>query len=397
MSVQALERTAVVTLGIEKLLSSERRLVDGRTVGLLCNPASIDRSYRHSADLLLAHPATSLGAIFGPQHGFRADLQDNMIETPHASDARRRVPVFSLYSEVREPSAEMLRGLDALVIDVQDVGTRVYTFIYTVANCLRAAARQHVPVVVCDRPNPVGGVSVEGNLLREEYASFVGQFPIPMRHGMTVGELASLFNHQFGIGAELHVVTMDGWTREMYYDATALPWIMPSPNMPTLDTAIVYPGAVLFEGTKLSEARGTTRPFELIGAPWIDAERLADAMNARQLPGVHFRPAFFEPTFQKHAGKTCGGCQLHVLDRQAFRPVRSCVELIEEFHAQDPSRFEWRDPPYEYEREKMPIDILYGSDQLRLALAAGKVRTLIESWAPEEEAFGRMREPFLLY
>ena len=397
MSVQAPDRTATVTLGIERLLSTERRLVEGRTIGLLCNPASIERSYRHSADLLRHDRGTRLGAIFGPQHGFRADLQDNMIETPHASDARRSVPVYSLYSEVREPSGEMLQGLDALVIDIQDVGTRVYTFIYTVANCLRAAARHHLPVIVCDRPNPIGGVDVEGNSLREEYASFVGQFPIPMRHGMTVGELALLFNRHFGIGADLHVVTMDGWKREMYYDATALPWVMPSPNIPTLDTAIVYPGAVLIEGTRLSEGRGTTRPFELIGAPWIDGERLADAMNGRELPGVHFRPAFFEPTFQKHAGKSCGGCQLHVLDRDAFKPVRTTVELIAEFHRQDPSRFEWRQPPYEYEHDKMPIDILYGSDQLRLAVAAGETGALVDSWSGDEEAFKRTRQPFLLY
>jgi uncharacterized protein YbbC (DUF1343 family) len=397
MSVQAPARTGIVTLGIERLLSSERRLVEGRTVGLLCNPASIDSQYRHSADLLLHQPGTTLGALFGPQHGFRADLQDNMIETPHAADERRRVPVFSLYSEVREPTAQMLAGLDALVIDVQDVGTRVYTFIYTVANCLRAAARHNLPVIVCDRPNPIGGVDVEGNLLREDCASFVGQFPIPMRHGMTVGELASFFNEHFGIGAELHVVPMDGWTRDMYYDATRLPWIIPSPNMPTLDTAIVYPGAVLFEGTKLSEGRGTTRPFELVGAPWIDGERLADAMNARRLPGVHFRPVYFEPTFQKHAGASCGGCQLHVLDRAAFRPLRSCVELIDEFRRQQPSRFEWREPPYEYEREKMPIDILYGSDELRQAVADDKVPALIASWHAEEETFRRVREPYLLY
>ena len=218
-----------------------------------------------------------------------------------------------------------------------------------------------------------------------------------MRHGLTVGELATLFNDHFALGAELHVVAMDGWTREMYYDDTSLPWVMPSPNMPTLDTAIVYPGAVLFEGTKLSEGRGTTRPFELIGAPWIDSERLADAMNARDLPGVHFRPTFFEPTFQKHARQTCGGCQLHVLDRSAFRPVRTSVELIDEFNKQDPSRFEWREPPYEYEHEKMPIDILYGSDRLRQAVAAGEVSALVESWAPEEEEFRRLRDRYLLY
>jgi uncharacterized protein YbbC (DUF1343 family) len=218
-----------------------------------------------------------------------------------------------------------------------------------------------------------------------------------MRHGMTVGELAQMFNRTFGIGADLHVVRMEGWRREMFYDETSLPWVMPSPNMPTLDTAIVYPGAVLFEGTKLSEGRGTTRPFELIGAPWIDGERLAEAMNARDLPGVHFRPVFFEPTFQKHAKQACGGCQLHVLDRQAFKPVRTAVELIDEFHREEPSRFAWREPPYEYEHEKMPIDILFGSDRLRAAVASGSVGDLVEGWGPDEEAFREQRAPFLLY
>ncbi|HJR58396.1 MAG TPA: DUF1343 domain-containing protein [Vicinamibacterales bacterium] len=397
MSLQTAARAAIVTPGIDRLLTAERRLVEGRRVGLLCNPASIDGSFRHSADRLFDEPGVTLTAIFGPQHGFRADLQDNMIETPHGCDARRRVPVFSLYSEVREPSADMLKNLDVLVIDIQDVGTRVYTFIYTVANCLRAAARHQVPVIVCDRPNPINGVDVEGNLLEERYTSFVGQFPIPMRHAMTVGELAAFFNETFALGADLHVVAMDGWTREMFYDQTSLPWVMPSPNMPTLDTAIVYPGAVLFEGTQLSEGRGTTRPFELIGAPWIDGERLADAMNARDLPGVQFRPVFFEPTFQKHARQTCGGCQMHVLDRQAFRPVRASVELIDEFARQDPSRFAWREPPYEYELEKMPIDILYGSDRLRQALAGGAVAALVEGWRADEDRFRRQREPFLLY
>jgi len=397
MTSQTAERATLVTLGIDRLLTRERHLVDGRRVGLLCNPASINADFQHRAELLVEDPGVTLAAIFGPQHGFRADLQDNMIETPHASDARRRVPVYSLYSEVREPSPEMLDGLDALVIDVQDVGTRVYTFIYTMANCLKAAARQKLPVVVCDRPNPIDGNSVEGNLLDPRYASFVGQFPIPMRHGMTVGELARLFNEAFGLGADLHVVPLDGWRREMYYDETALPWVMPSPNMPTLDTAIVYPGAVLFEGTQLSEGRGTTRPFELIGAPWIDAERLTDAMNARALPGVRFRPVFFEPTFQKHARQTCGGCQLHVTDRRAFQPLRAAVELIDEFHRQDPARFAWREPPYEYEHDKMPIDILYGSDGLRQAIAGDSVPALVAGWGADEERFRRQRAPFLLY
>jgi len=398
MSPSTASPASTVHLGIERLLSDARGLVAGRRVGLVSNPASIDTRFRHAADVLFDDPDVRVVALFGPQHGFRSTLQDNMIETPHEQYARRQVPVYSLYSETREPTAEMLRDVEVLVVDLQDVGTRVYTYIYTLANCMRAAARHGVKVVVCDRPNPIGGTAVEGPRLDPACASFVGQFPIPMRHGLTIGEIARLFNDEFRIGAPLDVVPLEGWRRGMYYDATGLPWVMPSPNLPTLDSAIVYPGAVLYEGTMLSEGRGTTRPFELIGAPWIDGERLAEAMNARRLPGVHFRPAFFEPTFQKHAKVTCGGCQLHVTDREAFRPLRSAIELMEEFRRQDPEAFAWREPPYEYEHEKWPIDILYGSDRLRTALeAGGGVASLVDSWGEEEEAFRRMRERYLLY
>jgi uncharacterized protein YbbC (DUF1343 family) len=386
-----------VTLGIDRLLTADRRLVEGRRVGVVCNPASINSDFRHTADLIFEDPSARLAAIFGPQHGFRADLQDNMIETPHSSDGRRHVPVYSLYSEVREPSSQMLQGIDVFVVDLQDVGTRVYTFIYTMANTMRAAARAGIPVIVCDRPNPVNGLDVEGHLLDEAYASFVGQFPIPLRHGLTIAELARLFNTAFGINADLHVIPMEGWHRGMFYDETALPWVMPSPNIPTLDSAIVYSGAVLFEGTMLSEGRGTTRPFELIGAPWIDGDRYAEGMNARALPGVTFRPVFFEPTFQKHAKKTCGGCQPHVTDRNAFKPVRTAIEMLEEFHRQEPAQFAWRQPPYEYEHDKMPIDILYGSAKLRTAIESGTGAALIESARQDEERFHATRKPFLLY
>ena len=393
----SVERTTA-RLGIDVLLDRDRKLVSGQRVGVVSNPASIDHAFRHTADRLANDPDVELGALFGPQHGFRSDVQDNMIETPHAKDAQRRVPIYSLYSETREPTAEMLRDVDVLVIDLQDVGTRVYTYIYTMANCMRAAAKHGVRVVVCDRPNPVGGTAIEGATLRPEYTSFVGQFPIPLRHGLTIGELARLFNDEFGIGAALDVVPLDGWRRWMYFDETALPWVMPSPNLPTLDSTIVYPGAVLFEGTMLSEGRGTTRPFELVGAPWLDGDRLAQAMNARGLPGVHFRPAFFEPTFQKHARETCGGCQIHVLDRTRFEPVRAAVELIAECRAQNPSRFAWREPPYEYEHQKAPIDILFGSDRLRLTIDAGTAaETLVSEWRTDVNAFRRLREKYLLY
>jgi uncharacterized protein YbbC (DUF1343 family) len=387
--------SASVRLGTDVLLRSNR--LNGARVGVVCNHASIDRGFLHVIDRLNAAEGVTLAAIFGPQHGFRSDVQDNMVETPHRDDPRRRVPIYSLYSETREPTAAMLKGLDALVIDLQDIGARIYTYIYTMANCMRAAARHGLTVIVCDRPNPIGD-AVEGATLKPRWESFVGQFAMPMRHGMTIGELAGLFNDAFGIGAPLEVAKMEGWTREMYADQTGLPWVMPSPNMPTLDTAIVYPGTVLFEGTLLSEGRGTTRPFELVGAPWIDAERFAEAMNGSGLEGVHFRPAGFEPTFQKHAKQPCGGCQIHVTDRDAFKPVITGVALIHMFRRCDAKRFAWRQPPYEYEHEKMPIDILAGTDELRAQIESGMpIRDIAASWAADEAAFRRLRARYLLY
>jgi uncharacterized protein YbbC (DUF1343 family) len=383
-------------LGSERLITSPR--LNGLRVGVLANPASIDRSFRHVVDRLGASQSWTLAAIFGPQHGFRSDLQDNMIETPHVKDKRRNAPIFSLYSETREPTPEMLSLIDVLVIDIQDVGARIYTFIYTMANCLRAAARAGFPVIVCDRPNPIGGVAIEGPMLEPHYESFVGQFPMPMRHGMTVAELARLFNEHHRIGAELEVVPMQGWSREMYWDDTGIPWVMPSPNMPTLDTAIVYPGTVLFEGTVLSEGRGTTRPFELVGAPWIDGDQFAARMNEAGLAGVHFRPAIFEPTFQKHARTTCGGCQIHITEREAFAPVKVGVSLLREFHGTAPKQFKWRDPPYEYEHDKTPIDILAGSPALRAQIEQQTpLDDIVASWRPGEAAFAEVRKPYLLY
>jgi uncharacterized protein YbbC (DUF1343 family) len=387
---------ATIRLGSDLILSSNR--LNGARVGVVCNHASIDRGFRHVIDRVAAAEGVTLAAIFGPQHGFRSDVQDNMVETPHRDDPRRRVPIYSLYSETREPTSEMLRGIDVLLIDLQDIGARIYTYIYTMANCLRAAARHGVAVIVCDRPNPIGGDAVEGARLRQGWESFVGLFPIPMRHGLTIGELAKLFNKEFGIDASLEVIAMEGWTRSTYADSTGLPWVMPSPNMPTLDTAIVYPGTVLFEGTMLSEGRGTTRPFELVGAPWIDAERFAGDMNTLGFAGVYFRPAGFEPTFQKHAKQPCGGCQIHVTDREAFQPVKVGVALIEMFRRFDPARFQWRQPPYEYEREKMPIDILAGSDLLRQQIESGlPIDEIAASWRADEEEFRRLRQPYLLY
>jgi uncharacterized protein YbbC (DUF1343 family) len=384
-----------ISLGSDVLF--DRQLLRGRTIGLVCNPASIDGQFRHAIARAEA-AGVRVGAIFGPQHGLRSDVQENMIETPHDEDARRRVPVYSLYSDTRQPTPAMLKGLDALVVDLPDVGTRIYTYVYTMAHCLVAARAYDLPIVICDRPNPIGGAAVEGPMLMRGFESFVGMYPIPMRHGMTIGELARLFNDEFGINAKLEVIKMEGWQREMYFDETGLPWVMPSPNIPTLGTAIVYPGAVLFEGANVSEGRGTTRPFELIGAPWVDADPFAAALNDRQLPGVHFRPAWFEPTFHKHAKALCGGCQIHVTDRHAFRPVLTGVVVMDACRRAGPDRFAWRDPPYEYEYEKPPIDILYGSRALRDAIdSGGDVQALARSWDADLHAFMTVRERHLLY
>jgi uncharacterized protein YbbC (DUF1343 family) len=387
--------TISLKLGTDVLFDTQ--VLKGRTIGLVSNPSSIDADFCHVVDRA-ERGGVRIGALFGPQHGFRSDVQDNMIESPHRVDGRRQIPVYSLYSETREPTADMLDGLDALVIDLQDVGTRIYTYIYTMANCLVAAARHGLPVVVCDRPNPIGGLQVEGPMLQRGFESFVGQYPIPMRHGMTIGELARLFNEHFEIGAKLEVVAMRGWRRDQYFDQTGLSWVLPSPNLPTLEGAIVYPGTVLFEGTNVSEGRGTTRPFELVGAPWVAAESFADGLNARGLPGVHFRPAVFEPTFNKHAGRACGGCQVHVTNRASFEPVATGVALIEAFRQAGPDEFAWRQPPYEYETVRPPIDILYGSARLRETVDRGEQAAVLSAgWPAEVEPFLEVRRSFLLY
>jgi uncharacterized protein YbbC (DUF1343 family) len=375
----------------------DRQLLRGRTVGLVCNPASINARFQHVIERAESS-GVHVGAIFGPQHGFRSDLQENMIESAHAKDTRRRVPIYSLYSETREPTAEMLAGLDAIVIDLQDVGTRIYTYIYTMANCLKAAKRHGVPVVVCDRPNPIGGVAVEGPMLEHGFESFVGQFPIPMRHGMTIGELARLFNEHFGLGAKLEVVAMPEWSRASFFDETDVPWVLPSPNIPTLESAIVYPGTVLFEGTNVSEGRGTTKPFELVGAPWIEPEAFALRMNREGLPGVYFRPALFEPTFHKHSATPCGGCQIHITDRHTIRPVETGVALLKAFRDMGHDHFQWREPPYEYEYLLAPIDILCGSSEVRERLERGEeARDIARAWDGPVDAFMKIRRDFLLY
>ena len=384
--------------GIDVFLEERKSLVRGARVGAVVHPASVRASLEHTADALAGERAFRLAALFGPQHGARGEKQDNMIESGHYRDPQTGLPVYSLYSETRRPTVEMLRDLDVLLFDLQDVGTRVYTFAHTMAYCMEACAAIGKRMVVLDRPNPIGGTHVEGNLLDPELRSFVGLFPIPMRHGLTIGELALLVNSEFGIGCDLAVVEMQGWRRSMWFDRTGLPWVLPSPNLPTLDSATVYPGSVLVEGTMLSEGRGTTRPFELIGAPYIDARRVADRLNGLSLPGVRFRPAYFEPTFQKWAGVLCGGVQLHVTDREAFEPYCTGVALIAAIRAMYPESFAWRDPPYEYEYERRPIEILCGSRAVVQAMEAGAGPAhLRELWRDDVARFRKQREPYLLY
>jgi uncharacterized protein YbbC (DUF1343 family) len=389
-------RAGRVRSGLEEMLARPGRL-RGQRIGLIANPTTVTADLVHASLVLKKSRAFRLVALFGPEHGIWADAQD-LVEVEDSRDPVTGLPVFSLYGKTRIPTAEMLAGLDALVFDVQDVGARYYTFIYTMLHALQACARHRRRLVVLDRPNPLGGAALEGNVLQAEYLSFVGMHPLPPRHGMTVAELALLFREELGLEADLQVVRMRGWRREMTFEETGLPWVMPSPNMPTVDTAWVYPGGCLVEGTNLSEGRGTTRPFELVGAPWLDPWRLAGDLEKERLPGVRFRPTYFTPTFQKHAGRLCGGVQVHVTDRRRFASYLTYLLLI--FHArrQDPARFAWRDPPYEYEYVKRPIDILYGSEEFRRATEHGiSPRRLARGWATDLDRFRRRRAPYLLY
>jgi uncharacterized protein YbbC (DUF1343 family) len=389
---------AHVTLGLERLLESRLDLLKGARVGLVCNQATVDHALRHAADIVHGHSGVKLTTLFGPQHGIRGDVQDNMIETAHGTDAKTGLPVYSLYSETREPTEKMLKDVDVIVVDLQDVGCRIYTFVYTMANCMRAARALGKRVIVCDRPNPIGGEKVAGNVLEPAFASFVGLYPIPTRHGMTSGELARLFNEAHGIGCDLEVVPMEGWTRGMWMDDTDAPWVMPSPNMPTLDTAIVFPGTVHLEGTQMSEGRGTTRPFELVGAPYIDAEDFGAALNGLGLPGVYFRPTVFQPTFQKHGGKSCGGVQIHVLDREGFEPVKAGLAVVKAAFDMYGDAFRWKVPPYEYVFDKNPFDVIAGTDAVRKAFESGtSLDELERSWAAGTESFRGDREKYLLY
>jgi uncharacterized protein YbbC (DUF1343 family) len=387
-----------IKLGVEKLLEEKLNILRGARVGLICNQASVDHKLRHTADVLYEHPGVQLTALFGPQHGIRGDVQDNMIETEHTIDRETGLPIHSLYSETREPTEEMLKDLDALVFDMQDVGCRIYTFAYTMANCMKSATKFGKKVIVCDRPNPINGSRVAGNVLEPRQASFVGQFAIPTRHGMTLGELALMFNEHFELNCELEVVSMDGWGRDCWLDETDTPWVMPSPNIPTLDSATVFPGTVHFEGTQLSEGRGTTRPFELIGAPYINPEQYSCKLNAMQLPGVFFRSCIFRPTFQKHAGISCGGVQIHVTDRDTFEPVITGLAMVKLAHDMYPTEFRWKEPPYEYVYDRNPFDVIAGTSSIREGIERGtSLEVIQESWKQDLHAFMDLRKEYLVY
>jgi uncharacterized protein YbbC (DUF1343 family) len=391
---------SIPTTGLEKFLEDPVRLLRGQRVGLIANPTAVDRNLRHAVDLMAAHEDIDLRLLFGPEHGLRSDAQD-MVSVEDERDSYTGLPVASLYGKSEEslmPTAEHVEQVDVLVFDIQDIGSRYYTYAATMALCMKAAARAGKRIIVLDRPNPIGGAQVEGSGLDTGLESFVGLFPVPQRHGMTVGELARLYNTHFDIHAELEVVTCDNWRREDYFDRTALPWVMPSPNMPTLDTAIVYPGMCLLEGTEVSEGRGTTRPFELFGAPWVDGHALLGELKRYDLPGVLFRPVGFTPTFHKFANQLCGGVQLHVTDRRVFLPYRTGLAVLYALHSLWPEHFEWRKKAYEFRDDVPAIDLLIGRECVREAIDQGDdFERVIELAKFGLEGFAEARAASLLY
>lgn len=358
-----------VKTGLDVIQTEGVSVIRGDRVGLLAHAASVDRDHCHAIDVLL-QAGVNLRRLFGPQHGFTGHTQDNMIEWEGGRDGRTGIELCSLYGTHRKPTPEMLDQLDTLVVDLQDVGARYYTFIWSLLGCMEACASAGVRVLVLDRPNPINGIQREGPLLDMAFRSFVGMAPIPVRHGMTIGELARFFNRYFALNCHLHVVWMNGYNRAMWFDETQLPWVLPSPNMPTLETATVYPGGCLLEATNLSEGRGTTRPFEMLGAPFVDPNALTDHLMRFELPGVRFRSTAFEPTFHKWAGQLCGGVQIHVIDRDAFRPFSCMMAILSVFLRHHAGDFAWKQPPYEYEYTLLPFDILAGSQEPREMLEA---------------------------
>ena len=390
-----------VTLGLEKLLANPNEYLCGNTLGLVVNQTSLTSDGQFSIGQFHNNKSFKLKTILAPEHGVYGVDQD-MALVADEIEPLSGLLVRSLYgtnTSSLTPSSSLLDGIDNLVFDIQDVGSRYYTFIYTLANCMKTCAQSNTRMIVCDRPNPINGLSVEGNLVEKEFHSFVGQYPIPNRHGMTVGELARLFNEHFGIKCDLKVIPMEGWERSMWYDETGLPWVSPSPNMPTLSTATVYPGMCLIEGTLLSEGRGTTLPFEQVGAPYINAEVFAKTLNNENLPGLFFRPQYFKPQFQKWSGEVCGGVQLHIIERNKIKPLATSISMLFLIKKLYPNDFSWRTEPYEFVNDRLAIDLLYGNSTLREAIEAGNlsIKKLESSWEEDIKVFSSQREECLIY
>jgi uncharacterized protein YbbC (DUF1343 family) len=387
----------MVVTGLAKLVYDPSIVSEYERVGLLYNQASIDTVFRESADVLFEILQKRLTTLFGPQHGVGATEQDNMIETDHALHRRLGLPIYSLYSSTRRPTPEMLQNVDAILVDIQDVGTRVYTFCATVCFLMEVCAGAGKAVIILDRPNPINGVDVEGSVLEPEFASFVGPYPLPMRHGMTVGELMNYYNQRFGIKCDLKVIRMDGWDRNAYFDQTGLQWAFPSPNMPTIETAVVYPGQVMLEGTNLSEGRGTARPFEIFGAPFINPEKILANIEKKALYGATLRIVEFKPVFNKWMNKRCLGFQMHVTDRNLFRPYRATLAILSSI-IRNNVEFKWSNPPYEYVFDKAPIDVILGDGSTRKSLERNdSVFTIEENCEENLNGFLKIRKDFLLY
>jgi uncharacterized protein YbbC (DUF1343 family) len=386
-----------VKSGLEQLVAQPAKWVKDGRLGLLSNPASVDPQWNHARMLINQCLPGKLKALYSPQHGFFAEKQDNMVESDDLIDPATNLPVFSLYGTTRIPTAEMLDPIDVLIIDLQDVGTRVYTFIYTVSYCLEAAKKYHKKVVVLDRPNPINGLQVEGNCLSGSWASFVGRYPIPMRHALTIGELCQMFNSHFGINCDLTVIPMKGWQRSMYFRDSGLPWVAPSPNLPTVDSTVVYPGQVIWEGTDVSEGRGTTQPFEIFGAPYFDTHKILSALNGK-ITGAVLRPTVFEPTSNKWQETSCNGFQIHVTDPEAFSPYSTSLQLLQSVLTAHGDQFEWKQPPYEYETKRWPIDLILGDQTIRHRLEAGEpVGDIEASWQDGLEEFKEISRKYYLY
>jgi uncharacterized protein YbbC (DUF1343 family) len=388
-----------VKTGLDSVVQGWPRDLRGVTAGLLTHPASVNRGFEHASDVFAKSRNCELKAFFGPQHGIRGETQDNMIEWEGFADRKTGLPVYSLYGKTRQPEPAMISDIDLVVIDMQDVGARYYTFIWTMSLVMKACAAGGKKVVVLDRPNPIGGHLSEGPILRPEFESFVGLHPLPVRHGMTIGEISLYLRDCFYPSLDLRVIPMLGWKRKMWFEDTGLPWVLPSPNMPTVDTATVYPGMCLIEATNLSEGRGTTRPFEIFGAPFVDPHMLAERLDGLKLRGVLFRPLYFLPTFHKHAGKLCGGAQIHVTDRKRFRPFKAAVGILKTLLELYPGEFRWKNPPYEYEEKHLPVDILCGTDQVRKEIEDGTgLEEMEDWWVTEAREFDRQfRKRYLLY